>query len=550
MKQRQEVLLIELMAECSDMLLAGAPIATCLERYPEHAAELEPLLTTAVRVRASREVPLRAPETVERSRAMFMRAAQQLAAEQSQPATPSIIQRLHDGWQQVLAGLARAFSGYAGPRAMPAGLAMLLVVVMLGGLLATGAVTASARALPGDLLYPVKITAENMAIFLARDALQREALHQQFVERRLTEIQAIVTQGRTVRQMPITGSIEAFGPNAWQIAGLTIEITAQTQIEGLPQIGSAVEGVIRAPGDGGLIAVYLEVIGPRVAQPSPTPTLAPPTLRPPSTPTPTWMPTATLEPALNAVPAAVHLPPQPIFEPTDAPTATPTFTPTATPTATRTPRPTSTSTPTATTPAREIVKGRILGWVNSIESTYWLIDGNRVETNEDTLIEGNPGVGWRVEAEVALLPGDRYLGLRITALARPDYVEPWSAIEDVNAKGGDVWIIGGFRVHIGPDTVIEGDPQIGDTVEVSGERRADGEIWAKRIAVVRSQIYEFFGEVQSVSGSIWVISGTSVRVTDETQLIGNPSVGNWVGVRASMNSSNELIALLIYVASP
>ncbi len=547
MKHRHEALLIEIMAECSDMLLAGASVASCLERFPKHAADIEPLLATTAHVRALRDVPPRAPETMEHSRAMFIRAATQLAAERSRPTAPTIIQHLRTEWQQILAGLAEVLSSSTGPRAMPVGLAALLIVIILGGLLATGAVTASARALPGDLLYPVKITAENVAFFMTRDTVQRETLRQQFSERRLAEIQVVVTQGRTVYRMPVSGTIEAFAPDSWQIAGLTIEITPQTQIEGTPQIGSAVEGVVHAPGDGGLLAIYLEVVTP--APPSPTPTVAPPTPRPTPTVIPTWTPTATTPPPFDSEQAVLDLPRQAFFEPTDAPTASPTFTPTTTPTSTLTPRPTATFTTTATpSPVPAMNKGRVVGWVNSIEPTYWLIDGNRIETTGSTIIEGNPGVGWRVEAEVERLPGDRYIGLRIVALAGPDYVERFNAIEDVYARGGDLWQIGNFQVHVTSNTAIEGDPQIGDTVEVNGERRRNGEIWALRIATVRSHRYEFLGELQAISDSLWMVDGTAVHVTAQTQIIGNPGVGDWIGVRASTDSRNEFWALLIYVA--
>lgn len=551
MKHTSEALLIELMAECTDMLLAGASVAACLARYPEHAAELAPLLNATVRVHTLREVPPRAPETVAHSRAAFMAAARQLAAERARPPQPTLVQLWRDGWQQFLTTFAQAFGGYGTPRALPVGLAAILIVVLLTGLLTTGAITASAHALPGDLLYPVKITTENVAILITRDTETRAELRQQFAERRLVEVKEVLTQGRAVHKVTVSGPLEALGVRTWQVAGLTIEITAQTQIEGAPWVGAMVEAALRAPGDGSLIATYIVINTPQPA-PTPTPTPTPmPTRMPTRTPAPTATPTETATVTPEAEPASLALPPEPFFEPTDTPTPQPT--PTFTPTATRTLRPTATPTRTPTqtsTPARDVIKERIIGWVNSIEPGYWLIDGNHVEVNDATVFIGGPGVGWRVEAEVERLPADHYLGLRIVAVAPPDYVEPWFIIEDVNAKGGSVWNIGGYAVNIGLDTAIEGDPQVGDTVEVNGERRGGNGYWAKRITTVRAHRYEFFGTVESISDPIWVISGTAVRITAETQLIGSPGIGSSVGVRATINSRNEYIALLIYVATP
>ena len=39
-----------LLAECADMLLSGASIAACLDRYPDAAADLEPLLLSLIHI--------------------------------------------------------------------------------------------------------------------------------------------------------------------------------------------------------------------------------------------------------------------------------------------------------------------------------------------------------------------------------------------------------------------------------------------------------------------------------------------------------------------
>ena len=72
MMPRENDHLSALLAECADMIVSGASLAACLERFPEQAAELEPLLTTVTSVRELRSVPQRPADTAASSRAAFM----------------------------------------------------------------------------------------------------------------------------------------------------------------------------------------------------------------------------------------------------------------------------------------------------------------------------------------------------------------------------------------------------------------------------------------------------------------------------------------------
>ena len=74
-------MLAGLLAECSDSILAGATVKACLDRYPQYATALEPLLTTLVDVHELRAVPVRPPAAAARTREQFMAASMRLARE-------------------------------------------------------------------------------------------------------------------------------------------------------------------------------------------------------------------------------------------------------------------------------------------------------------------------------------------------------------------------------------------------------------------------------------------------------------------------------------
>ena len=142
---------------------------------------------------------------------------------------------------------------------MPVGLLAAMLVVILAGVLVTGGVTVSAKALPGDLLYPIKTTSERVQLFIARDPMVRSGLEQEFSARRRQEAKAVVEQGRRVNSLPLDGTLEAINDNHWTVSGLDLTLDPAVQIIGDPVVGARVHGVLRAPGDGRLIVIYAEV---------------------------------------------------------------------------------------------------------------------------------------------------------------------------------------------------------------------------------------------------------------------------------------------------
>ena len=149
------------------------------------------------------------------------------------------------------------------------GLVATLIIVILIGTLITGGVTVSAKALPGDVLYPLKTSAERIQLLITVDPLQRSNLEQKFAGRRIDEAQAVAEQGRRVASLPLDGTIEALNGDNWIVSGLNLVLTPDTQVIGIPALGARVRGVIRAPGDGRLIVVYAEVESAPPAQQAP-----------------------------------------------------------------------------------------------------------------------------------------------------------------------------------------------------------------------------------------------------------------------------------------
>ncbi len=306
MKARHDDLISAMLAECSDMILAGASVAACLERYPEQATELEPLLRAVFSVRELTPVPPRSPAIAARSRSIFMSRVARL-----QPRGTT-----RPWWQTLLN------PGPTVPRTRPLGLFAILLIVIISGIFITGSVTLAASALPGDLLFGVKTGTENVRMFFTFDEEAREDLEMLYGQRRVEEAKAIVDQKRPVDNLILQGIIESLGPNSWVVSGMNVLLQPGSKIEGNPEIGAAVRGRMQAPGDGSLLLIYAEVLPPDVSEADSqagafqqeTPTAIAPTSAP--SPTPTMTPAAELAAPLLSLQGMT------LAEPTDQPTAT------------------------------------------------------------------------------------------------------------------------------------------------------------------------------------------------------------------------------------
>ncbi len=292
MDMRFEVTLIE----CLDALEQGQSIDQILARYPELAAELRPVLETAVTLPQLNVQPSLAAQ--HHSRNTFL--AQAAAQKEAKTVRPS-------PWFNLRRVL------------MP--IASLALVVIL---FAAGLGPLSAGALPGDALYGAKILVENARSAFTANPATDAALTEQFNQRRIQEIKALLAQNRAA-DVAFTGEIEAVQPGSWTISGLNTEINGETQIFGGDPLVGQMAMVNGRTANGRLIATTL--------------TLLPTNDQPPATVTAT--PTETPEPTETATAVFTDTP-------TPTPTATLTETATATPTETPEPSPTVTMTPTET----------------------------------------------------------------------------------------------------------------------------------------------------------------------------------------------------------
>ncbi|MGZ9221117.1 MAG: DUF5667 domain-containing protein, partial [Anaerolineales bacterium] len=152
--------LYETLEICLQDIEQGADIETVLFRYPDLADELRPILEASVNAKGM-AVLSPSTEVVRRNRAKLLQHAAGMREAKSQPAS-------HRTW---FASLRRV--------------AVTLVVVAILFASGTGLVRAASTTLPGDNLYPVKRTWDDVLLLFALNGQQRAALEVEHENERL-----------------------------------------------------------------------------------------------------------------------------------------------------------------------------------------------------------------------------------------------------------------------------------------------------------------------------------------------------------------------------
>ena len=99
---------------------------------------------------------------------------------------------------------------------------------------------AASTTLPGDQLYPVKRTWEDMLIAFTFNVQQRDALEVEHENERLQELQELFAEKRSA-QVDFAGSVTSQNGTTWIVSGVTVLTSAQTEILGQGMgVGSAV----------------------------------------------------------------------------------------------------------------------------------------------------------------------------------------------------------------------------------------------------------------------------------------------------------------------
>ena len=152
--------------DCLERLITGREtVEQCLQRYPELAKELEPLLRTAALMNKAVDVK---PSEEFRAKARY-----HMQLRMAESKAPQRVTRVVPRW------------------------AIAVCTVMLVFVLGGGTVLASAGSMPGSPLYAVKLAAENVQVKLAWSQDKKTELYVAMADERVTEMTWMVNNNKT-----------------------------------------------------------------------------------------------------------------------------------------------------------------------------------------------------------------------------------------------------------------------------------------------------------------------------------------------------------------
>lgn len=220
--------LYSLFENCLARLNTGEDLETILAQYPQHAAELRPLLTAALKARKPGGL-LRIPASAQiDSRTRFLAEAHR---RQSRP---------------------KSFF----PRLSFAGALLSSLVLLFAGIFGTS--FASADTIPGETLYPVKRVVEQAQLALTTNQGSRLNLEEEFDRRRVAEAEELEQKGLT-ESVKVAGRLEVLSDETWTVAGLKLNLTPEQVAIARTLTGSYIEVIGQIRGEDGIEVESLEL---------------------------------------------------------------------------------------------------------------------------------------------------------------------------------------------------------------------------------------------------------------------------------------------------
>lgn len=169
----------DILNECLERLLVkGASPEECLDSYPEHADELQPLLQMAAATKKALAIEPR-PEFMARARYQFVAALGEAAP-----------------------GRGRRFFAW---RLRPATVVATALILLLAG---GGVVVAAGYSMPDGPLYQVKLAVEQVQLRLTPSVLSRTKLHARLADKRVAEIVYVAQKGDARRVELVTRQLD------------------------------------------------------------------------------------------------------------------------------------------------------------------------------------------------------------------------------------------------------------------------------------------------------------------------------------------------------
>ncbi len=232
--------LYDALENCLQNLEQGQDLDSVLKRYPDLAKQLRPMLEASLRARTSGGITI--PRDVQRrGRARLMQRAAEMREAKRAPRRRMI--PMFSRWA-ITFGMAGALF-----------------------LSSTGLVSASSGTLPGDQLYPVKRTWEDVRLLFVFNPQSRDLLTSQYEQERLNEIDELLVKGRSA-PIIFSGLVTNQQNGQWLVSGIPVSVSTLTRLPtGVISSGVPITIIGTTRTDGTVDAQEIQLLQPGVSLP-------------------------------------------------------------------------------------------------------------------------------------------------------------------------------------------------------------------------------------------------------------------------------------------
>ena len=170
-----------------------------------------------------------------------------------------------------------------------------------------------------------------------------------------------------------------------------------------------------------------------------------------------------------------------------------------------------------------------IGVVAEIADAAWTISGIAIATNAETEIGDEIEAGDIVKVEGRILNNGSWLATSIKLAAEDERkFEVSGPVESI-----DPWKVAGIEFDTGPGTEMDDGIEVGDQVKVEGRVLVDGRWVADEIERLdNASRFEFVGRATSTDP--WIVGGVTLSTNDDTEIVGEITVGDFVRVKGKI----------------
>lgn len=189
--------------------------------------------------------------------------------------------------------------------------------------------------------------------------------------------------------------------------------------------------------------------------------------------------------------------------------------------------------------------------INSSDISSWTIAGQTFHTGSNTIVFGDPRPGDWVSFEGRLQSDGTQIMDRLVLLNQNrenDFVFS-GVVESIRET---TWMVASREVQISENTTLDAGLTVGENVQVGGAVDEDGVFWPASIIRTDPAVSNFWfaGILTSMGDQVWVISGMSVTVDQDTELNGDFELGNPVMVEGVIQQDGTWLATMMSLVTP